>query len=232
MPSTGWESSDLLSQFNELAGRPSADAITDAQKYQRLARAQTTVVAKMMGVVPYSLYPKVAYGSLPTLTTTDNQVFTFGTDGDGYAVFPMGKGGIFTSLSDIPSNPWRPGIDYMIEGTQIRIPNNNTYSGTLYWYGVGQPTAISASTQPSLFPEGSRRLIVIEAVRAFSVEYLRNADLALAMEREWSGTPEMVGQWPTWCLAWRTAFRDGGALDWWSGLNLAIAGQGNWQGAI
>lgn len=220
--STSWESSDCLALFNALAGRPTVDAVTDVQKYARLSRGQNRVIALMMGVVPDSLYPKVAYGSLPTLTTTDNQIFTFGTDAQGYAKFPMGKGGIFASLSDIPSNPLRPGVDYLLEGTQIRIPNNNTYTGTLYWYGIGQPPDITASVQPSLFPEASRELIVVETVRQFALEYLRSPDLSAAMRDEFDGR-----LWPSYCLLWKSAFRSGGALDWFSGLNLAIAGQGS-----
>lgn len=206
--------------------------MTDASKYDRLSRAQNRVIALMMGVVPYSLYPKVAYGSLPTLTTTDNQVFTFGTDAAGYPIFPMGKGGIYTSLSDIPSNPWRPGIDYMLEGTQIRIPNNNTYSGTLYWYGIGQPPAITAVVQPSLFPEASRELIAIEAVRQYAKEFARSGPLADAMETEWNGNGNRVGLWPTWTLAWKTNFKQGGAMQWWTGLNMAIAGQPSLTGSF
>ena len=55
-----------------------------------------------VAVCPTALYPHAAYGSLPTLTTTDNQIYTFGTDANGYAKFPMGKGNIFRSLNDGP----------------------------------------------------------------------------------------------------------------------------------
>lgn len=220
-----WDSAYCLQSFNRKAGRPTTDAITAAQKYERLSDAQNRVIALMMGVVPYSLLPKVAYGSIPTLTTTDNQTFTFGTDANGYPVFPMGKGGVFASLNDIPNNPLLEGRDYISEGYQIRIPNNNTYTGTLYWYGVTQPADITASTQPAIFPEAARELIVIEAVRQFAQEYLRNAALADEMAAEWD-----TRAWPTWCLAWKTQFARGGALRTWTGLDLAIAGQGGGYG--
>lgn len=218
-----WDSADLLTSFNEKAGRPAVDSITDARKYARLAKAQNRVIALMAGVVPYSLYPKVAYGSLPTLTTTDNQVFTFGTDTNGYSVFPMGKGGIYSNLNDIPDFPWIEGRDFISEGTQIRIPNNGTYTGTLYWYGIGQPADISASVQPALFPEASRELIVIEAVRQFSQEFLRNKELADEMRLEWDDGNGR-GAWPTWCLTWKTQYRKGGALNAFTGMQLALAG--------
>lgn len=201
-----FDSADLLLSFNEKAGRPSTDAILDARKYARLAKSQNRVVAMLSAVAPYSLYPKVAYGSLPQFTTSDNQIFTLPVDANGYATFPMGHGGVYASLNDIPDGPWMEGVDYLNEGTQIRIPNNGTYSGTLYWYGVVSPADISASVQPVLFPEASRELIVIDAVRQFAREGVRNGPLVDEMQDEWDRA------WPQWCLVWKTQFRKGGAL--------------------
>ncbi len=218
-----FDSEYLLMMFNRKANQAVASAITPASKYQRLSESQQRIVGMIASVAPYSLYPKVAYDSLPTLTTTDNQCFTFGTDPSGYALFPMGKGGIYPSLSAIPNNPWRPGIDYMLEGTGIRIPNNNTYSGVLYWYGVTSPADITASSQPSLFPEAARELIVIDAVRQFAQEGVRNGALVDEMTSEWNRT------WPYYCLVWKSQFRSGGALQYVTGLQLAL--QGQWAGS-
>lgn len=220
---TTWDSAYLLTMFNRKAGRPAADTITDATKYQRLSEAQNTVVGWIAATAPQSLYPKVAYGSIPTLTTTDNQIFTFGTDGSGYAKFPMGQTGIYPNLQSIPDYPWREGVDYITEGNQIRIPNNNTYSGTLYVYGIFQPDDINGTDQPALIPEASRELIVIEAVRVFSQEWLRNAALADEMNNEWER------RWPVWCQVWKTQFRSGGALNVFSGMSLATLGRGTSQ---
>lgn len=216
--SSGYESTDLLTSFNAYAGRPTTDAITDATKYVRLSAAQNRVVAKMAGVAPNALYPHVAYGSLPTLTTTDNQVYTFGSDAALYAKFPMGHGGIYTSLNDIPGSPLQPGRDYMVEGNQIRAMNNGTLPATLYWYGIGQPADITAIVQPALTPEASRELIVIEAVRRFAQEFLRNAALVDEMAAEWERA------WPVWCVLWKTQFRSGGAMAF-TALDLAVSSQ-------
>lgn len=204
--------------FQRRSGRPTTDAITDASKYQRLSEAQNNVIAQMMAVVPKSLYPKVSYASLPTLTTTDSQVFTFGVDSNGYPIYPLGHAGIYPSLNSIPDWPWREGFDYISEGTQIRIPNNNTYTGTLWWYGAQQPADIDATHQPSIFPEAARVLIVIDAVRSFAQEGVRNGPLEDTMQNEWDR------QWGRWCLTWKSAYRKGGALAF-SGLQLALAGQ-------
>lgn len=217
MPAT-WDSAYLLKMFNRKAARSTTDAITDPLKYERLSEAQNNIISQMMAICPKSLYPKVPYASLPTLTTTDSQVFTFGTDSNGYPIYPLGHAGIYPSLNAIPNWPWREGQDYISEGTQIRIPNNNTYSGTLWWYGAQQPTDIDATHQPSIFPEAARVLIVIDAVRTFAQEGVRNVELEDDMQAEWER------QWPRFCLLWKTAYRQGGALSF-SGLQLALAGQ-------
>ncbi len=218
MASTGWENTDLLTEFNLRAGRPTSDTFTDTQKYTQLSRSQERIIGLMSAVCPQSLYPHVAYASIPTLTTTDNQIYTFGTDGRGYATLPMGKGGIFASLNDIPDSPLVLGQDYMVEGTQIRALNNGTLPATLYWYGIAMPAPITGSAQPSLFPEASRELIVIDAVRQFAVNWKRDAELAALMVAEWSAA------WPTWCLVWKTQFKGGGALNVWTGMQMAVAG--------
>lgn len=220
-----WDSAYLLSMFNRKAGRPTTDAITTVSKYERLSEAQNRVIAKMAAVCPDSLYPHVATASLPQLTVSSaGDIATFGTDSNGYSNFPMGKGGIFSSLNDIPTNPLRPGVDYMIEGTQIRSMNNTVLPATLYWYGIAQPADITASVQPALTPEASRVLVVIEAVREFAQENLRNASLVDEMDAEWER------QWPEWCLTWKTQFRKGGALNVYAGWGLSVGGwyQGQW----
>lgn len=218
-----YDAADLLATFNRKAARPPADSISDVNKYDRLTKSQLRVIVQIHSVCPKVLYPTVAYGSIPTLATTDNQVFTFGTDPDGYPVFPFGKAGIYKSLNDIPAFPLREGVDYISEGTQIRIPFNNTYSGTLYWYGITAPKDIKAggANEPALFPEDSRELIAIDAVRQFALEGARNPDLAALMLAEWNLA------WPQHCLRWRTQFRDGGALAAYTGRDLALQGISN-----
>ena len=222
-----FDSADLLDQFNRLAGRPTTDnGITDVQKYARLERSQKRIVASIAAIAPHVLYPTADAASYPTLTTTDNQRFTFGTDADNYPVTPIGKTQIFSALSSIPDAPWVEGIDYLDEGTQIRIPNNGTYTGTLYWRGIAMPTTLDATHQPVLFPPPARELIVVDAVRQFALEGGRNPALA-AMMREEYDDGRGGGLWPKWCMTWRTAFRQGGALlsGAATGLQLALAAQ-------
>lgn len=222
-----YDSADLLTQFNELTGRPDVDAITDASKYQRLTRAQQQIVADIAAICPTVLYPPVAYGAIPQLVTTDNQLFTFGTDSNGYPIAPIGKTGIYAKLGDIPDYPWVEGRDYVQAGaTAIRIPNDNLWTDPLYWVGVAPPADISASSEPSLFPEASRELIAVRAAYNFCQEANRNPALAAQLGQRYGypvlPNPGQIGLFARWCTTWRTQYRTGGVLGWVSGLDVAM----------
>lgn len=180
MAGTGWQSSDLLSRFNAMAGRPTGDAITDVQKYQGLADAQETLIARITSICGNQQV------SAPTaMTTADGgATWTFGVDGNGYASYLMGAR-IYPTLSAVPDYPWQPGVDYLDEGVQIRMPNNLKWTGNLYFYGVVGPQALSATVQPVIQPPPMRILIVIEAVRSFSEQFVRNDELVTVMDRKW-----------------------------------------------
>lgn len=212
-------SADLLTRFNELSGRTSStDSIGDAAKYRRLADAQNVVLADAAARVPKALYQKVGYASMPTLTTSDNQVFTFGTDVNGDALFPIGKVEIYPSLQAIPDSPWIEGWDYLNEGTQIRIPSNRTWGGTLYWRGIAPALTLDATNQPVILPPPSRILIVYEAVRRFSEEGKADLELADRMSAAYAR------EFARLCLTLKTQFSNGGALGGVSGRNLSFLG--------
>lgn len=219
MAGTGWQSSDLLTRFNAYAGRPTTDAITDAQKYLRLADGQEAVLLEIAAVSPKQLY-----GAPTAMTSADGgYTWTFGVDGNGYQNFPLGNAQIFPSLAAVPDYPWRPGVDYLDEGTQIRTPNNVPWSGTLYWYGITAPQQISASVQPVIQPPQARVLIVIKAVEIFAEEYLRNAALADQMAVKWAR------QWPRYATLLRKHFsgaRPSGAVTAGSGYGGGGPGYG------
>ena len=202
MAGTGWQSSDLLTRFNQLSGRPVTDAITDATKYQRLADAQDSVITRIAAICG-----KQQMSAPTAMATADGgATWTFGTDGNGYALYPLG-GKVFPSLASVPDYPWTPGLDYLDEGTQIRMPNGLKWTGPLYWYGVSGPQQISASVQPVLQPPPARILIVIDAVRTFAEEFTRNAGLADQMEAKWAR------EWPTQMTSIRRHLRGNGTVS-------------------
>lgn len=218
-----YDSAWCLAKFNTLAGRPaSGDSITDAAKYERLAEGQSRVIAEMSFRCPDSLMPHAS--TLPTMTSVaGGNIFTFGTDGDGYAIAPMGKARIFDSPASFPQYAWVEGWDYVNEGTQIRLTNNRTWTAPLYWYGITLPASLSASVQPALFPEPSRILIVYEAVKLYAQEGgTRNMDLVALMD---SNLQSRAGGYPVWMAVWKSQFSSGGAIGL-TGLKLTEAGFG------
>jgi hypothetical protein len=200
----------LLALFNELTGRPAVDVITSAQKYVKLSLAQQEVVSEIAAVAPHALYPNVAYGSIPTMTTTDNAIWTFGTDTDGNPITPIGKVQLYRNLSDIPNRPLREGIDFLNETIGIRIPGNRTLSGSLYYRGIVIPQTIddSGDNDPALMPPSANELTAIRAAKNFfETGNGRNLQMADRMERRWNK------RWPHWCLVWKRQFTNGGALQ-------------------
>lgn len=212
-----YTSAECLTLFKQLAGIPASGAsIGDADLYTRLAQAQNVVLEDAASRVPQAFYSKAAYASTPTLSTTDNQVFTFGTDANGAPLFPIGKVRLFENLQAIPDYPWIEGVDYVVEGSQIRIPNNRTYGGTLYWRGIAPIAAMSASVQPSITPVWARVLIVYEAVRRYAEEGGRNTALA----------DRMLGNYDRdfarYCLVLKTQVSNGGGGARISGLRATM----------
>lgn len=218
-----FDSAYCLKMFNRYTGRPaSGDSMTDANKYERLTEGQTRVVQDMYARVPNSLYPTAA--NLPTMTSTaGGNIFTFGTDTNGYAIAPMGKTRIFETVNAFPDFAWVEGVDYVNEGTQIRLTNGRTWANPLYWYGISPPADITAASEPSLFPAAFRDLIVYQAVMAYAQEAVRDADLEDRMQRRYAQ------RFPEACLAWRTQFADGGAIGSITGIRIAELG-GNVNG--
>lgn len=198
-----FDSAWCLAEFDRMAGRPDADEITDVQKYVRLAQAEKEVMEDLAPIVPGVEYKAAG----PTaMSTTDNKVFTFGTDGQSHAQAPGGHVAIFRHVADYPDRALVEGIDYLNEGTQIRIPNDRVESA-LYWFGVPASTDISASQEPTLRPAPARILIVIKAVENFANEGDQMPTLAASMERRYAK------QFTKWCLWFKTQFRAQGATS-------------------
>lgn len=218
-----WDSAYCLDMLNRYAGRPdSGDSITDANKYKRLTEGQSRVIAELSFRAPNSLNPKTT--NLPTMTGSANgNIWTFGTDANGYAIAPIGKARIYDSQASFPQYAWVEGFDYVNEGTQIRLTNQRTWSAPLYWYGITQPADITASDQPALFPEPSRELIVLEAVKQLAAEGERSDGLYDRINAMLWGDNGRGGAYGRWMTVWKTQFSDGGAVGL-TGLKLSEAG--------
>lgn len=207
-----FDSAWCLSTFDRLAGRPDADEITDAQKYQRLAEAQQEVILDIAAIAPTAMYRTGG----PTATTTSGGiVHTFGTDGQGHAIAPLGHVWIGRATDRYPDEDLIEGVDYVNEGTQIRMVNERV-ENTLYWHGIPTPADITASVEPSLRPAPARILIVIKAVKNFAEEGDQLPSLAQSMETRYAK------EFARWMLTWKTQYRRGGGLSL-DGIERAIA---------
>lgn len=156
---------DLLARLRTQLRRPATDeTLTSPQGYQLLTDAQQELFEDLM------VRANFANLQAPTLMTTADGgfTFTFGTDANGDAIVPMGHVGLYPSLASVPDYPWQEGVDYLNEGSQVRIPNNRTYAGTLYYRGVIPPAPISASSAPTLKPAADRVLIVYAAAALYA----------------------------------------------------------------
>lgn len=209
-----FDSAWALAEFDRLSARPDTDEITDASKYQRLALAQMEVIGEIAGIYPDALY------QAPTALTavSGNKSFSFGSDSNGHAVAPYGHVGIYSALAHIPDNPLVEGIDYLNEGTLIRIPNDRTWSGTLYGRWIPTPADITAAVEPTLRPAPARLLIVLKAVENFANEGAQMPDLARIMSDRYAR------EFTKWMLILRSQFRAGGAVSR-TTLDHAVANQ-------
>lgn len=217
-----FDSPYLLDLFNRVTGRPAADAILDTTKYKWLTEANNELIGLIAGICPNTLL-----GAPTACVTSDSKVFTFGSDSNGYAIAPIGKTGIYTSLSSVPDLPWVEGLDYLNEGEQIRIPHDGTYSGTLYWRGITPPADLTAISNPTLFPAASRVLIPHIAALNYGKAAARNPSLVDEM-MTYLGEPWGMnkGAFARWALTWKTQFRKGGALGTnFTGRSLALLTQ-------
>jgi hypothetical protein len=192
MAGYGYESIDLLNLFNRYAGRPEGDLIPDSAKYDRLAKAQDKVLMYIMATCP-----RVLYQGPTAMTSADGgYTWTFGTDDNGYAIFPLGNAQIYPTLSAYPSYPWVPGADYLDLGTSVKMPANTPWGGSLYWVGVIQPEAITGNVDPFM---------------DFAREFMRDPGLVDEMQRKWNE------DWPVHITAIRKHFRGSqslGPLSW------------------
>lgn len=220
-----WDSANLRRKLLNKLRRPATDedmlepdGSTDAT-WDLLSEAQDywfRIIA--------STRPEPLYGAPVLLTTADSGLtYTFGTDANGLAVFPIGHVEIRESRNGrvlIPSADWGSG-DYVMEGDRIRTPNGKTktYTAGPYARFVTPPTQISASVQPTLKPASARILIVLRA----AINWANQGGLRDPSPWE----REEAAAWGTIANALATQFHlsgaqavdDGDTGNWWSSVD-------------
>jgi len=194
-----YDSADLLARSKRYARRPATDeSYSVPDWYAALTEAQAYAIAWLIARAPDS-----QYGSPVLLTTTDGgATFGFGTDPDGAAEFPIGHCEIYTSKLQIPDEPLEPVVDFLLEGTKIRIPNDRTRAfpdGAPYARFVLLPRKIDASHEPTLQPKTARLSAVYGAVATWASRPGSGADPTY-----WEKQRDL--QLATWLLVLRTQY--------------------------
>lgn len=208
-----FDSADLKDRCVSYFNRPTSDPkFTAAFWYDRLTEAQLELYTRVAAHCPQLLI-----GTPTQLATSDGGVtYQFGTDVNGAALTPLyaevyarvnGREYVATSFDG-------PG-DFVIEATQIRLPNNRARSITngpvARW--VSPPGPISASSAPTFTPHMDRMLLVWKALElACAVESARDPmQYETQFARLWSAC---LSKWKTqYATQWQA--QEGGNFAWW-----------------
>lgn len=115
----------------------------------------------------------------PTLLTSadSGKTYTFGTDADSAAIFALGHFAVYENLESIPDYPLTEGVDYVIEGTKVRIPYNDTrtFSAGPYAQSVTPGNVVNASTQPTC-PKIARLAMIEDTAKRLATRVGRDPE--------------------------------------------------------
>lgn len=148
------DSADIIRRVKLRLNRPSSDtaftiSTADDVLYDFASEEQDEITKLCATFIPDALL------TAPTaLTTADSGLtYTFGTDVDTAAIFALGHFQVFAVRADIPDSPLIPGVDFTVEGTKIRMPNNvpRTFGDSGPWSQTVNPSNVMTSaTQPTI----------------------------------------------------------------------------------
>jgi hypothetical protein len=211
-----YDSADLLRRCADYFNRP-----TDDEKfgttfwYDRLTEAQAFVYGRVAAHCPQLLI-----GAPTLLTSSDGGVtYPFGTDTNGYAMTPLYVE-VYARVNgrELLATTYDGPGDFVIEATQIRMPNNRARALTSGPYAryIAPPGAISASSEPTFTPAMDRMLLVWKALElACTVEGARDPmPYASQFAMAWG---DCLTKWKTqYSTQW--ASENGGNFAWWHAM--------------
>lgn len=184
-----FDSADCAQRVKNRLNRPATDSAftrsaADDVLYEMLTEAQLRVNRLV------AIYSPDALWTVPTaLTTSDSgATYTFGVDTDSDAVLARGHFVVYESREHIPQYPLVPNVDYLIEGTRLRIPNGatRTFSDGGPWAQYVAPSnVITSSTQPTIPKEARVCMIEDAAARCAKRLSLDPSEYEAAFDSEW-----------------------------------------------
>lgn len=200
-----YDSADCLSRLRVQIRQPStSDLCTDAQCYLWLGEGQIDVFTRLAVFAPLA----VRIAPTQMATSDGGYTYTFGTDSalpTSYTdLYPIGSVEIFRTRNDIPDWPMIEGVDYLMEGNQIRMPGNAPYSGTApYYQSLALPASLDGSTAPTLKPVQARELIVDAAAVRYAKAVREDLDIHEA---------RYEADWARWLSALQTQYARPGSV--------------------
>lgn len=184
-----YDSADCLSKLRVQIRQPNAVGLcTDAQLYLWLGQGQMDIHARL------AVYAPNANIIAPTqMSTADSgYTYTFGTDSalptNYQDLFPVGNVAIYRTRNDVPDWPMVEGVDYLMEGNRIRMPDYSPFSGPApYYRSLTLPTTLDGSTAPVLKPVQARELIVDAAAVRYAEATREDMDVhGPRLEADWA----------------------------------------------
>lgn len=157
------DSADIIRRAKLRLNRPASDtaftaSVADDILYDFATEEQDELTKLCATFIPDALL------TAPTaLTSADGgYTYTFGTDTDSANIFALGHFQVFSVRADIPDNPLVPGIDFTVEGTKIRMPNNvpRSFGDGGPWAQTVNPSNVMASGTPPTIPKILRLCLV------------------------------------------------------------------------
>lgn len=209
----GWDSPDVLDRFLMYLGRGNggvmqADELwTTARCYTWLSDAQESVFADLAPRAPAAFV-----GAPVQLATSDGGVtYTYATNVYPFAhveVYAQESGGRTLHASTYDNTA----ADFVIQGNVIRSPGNRprTYTSGPWARFTAFPARLSASVNPSIYPEPARELILWKALES-AAEVSEGA-----MDPSgWSAKHAAARQ--KWLTVWQTQYASNGGASgaWW-----------------
>lgn len=160
-----FDKTDLLRRLKGRVGRPESDEAfsvdsTDDKYYDCLTEAQDRLIQLLGTFVPDAVW------AIPTLLTSSDSGLTygFGNDLDGEAILAFGHFQVFAQLSDIPNAPLIEGVDFLVMGTKLRMPDNvpRIFSSGPYALYAAQSNVINSTHEP-VVPKIARQALLADA---------------------------------------------------------------------
>jgi hypothetical protein len=163
------DSADIVRRIKIRLNRPTTDQAftvtsTDDVLYDFATEAQDRIVKLLATFAPDAMW------TVPTamVTSDSGATFTVGTDVDSATIFAIGHYKVYAQRSNIPDNPLIPGIEFTVEGSLIRMPNNTTRvfsDGATPWIQYVAPSNVVASGSQPTLPKIARMAMISDASR-------------------------------------------------------------------